>query len=116
MVIGGVDDPSTLETIACREALALAQDLQLQHMIIASDAKQVVQDINTGSRGGNGAIISEINSYSSLFQCKFTFESRRANVEAHKLAKHSLSLGLGRHVWLGQSHDLACIPQSVVFD
>ena len=39
-------------------------------------------------------------------------QSRRANIEAHKLAKHSLSLGL----WFGQPHDLACILQSVVFD
>lgn len=116
LVIGGVDDPAILEAIACREALALAEDLQVHELIIASDAKQVAADINKRSRGSNGAIISEINSYSSLFQCNFTFESRKVNVQAHKLAKHSLSLGLGRHVWFGQPHDLTCIPHVVVFD
>ena len=116
VVYNGIRDPTILETYACREALALAQDLQLQNMIVASDAKQVVQEINNRSRGVNGAIISEIHSYSSLFQCIFSFESRRANIEAHKLAKHSLSLGPGRHVWFGQPHDLTCIPQSVVLN
>lgn len=116
LVIGGVDDPATLEAITCLEALALAEDLQLQHVIIASDVKQVVLDINSSSKGSYGAIISEIHLYSSLFQCKFTYESRKVNVEAHKLAKFSLSLGLGRHVWFDQSHDPTCIPQLVVFD
>lgn len=105
LVIGGVDDPVILEAITCREALELAEDLHVHQLIIASHAKQVVADINNRSKGSNGAIISEINSYSSLFQCNFTFESREVNVEPHKLAKHSLLLGLGRHVWFGQPHD-----------
>uniref|UniRef100_A0A453HF87 RNase H type-1 domain-containing protein n=1 Tax=Aegilops tauschii subsp. strangulata TaxID=200361 RepID=A0A453HF87_AEGTS len=115
LVIGGVDDLASLETIACREALALAQDLNLNHIGIASDSKGVVGAINMGARGENGAIISEINSLASSFTCNFSFEGRAANTEAHNLAKFALSLGLGRHVWLGKPHDVRRIPLSVDF-
>ena len=47
----GVDDPATLEAMACRDALALAQDLQLQNFIVASDSKQVTGDISKASHG-----------------------------------------------------------------
>ena len=46
LVAGGVDDPFISETIACREALALAQDLSLHAVIVASDAKEVMGAIN----------------------------------------------------------------------
>jgi hypothetical protein len=36
-VIHGMSDPDTLEAIACREALALARDLALNHIHVASD-------------------------------------------------------------------------------
>ncbi|KQJ93913.2 hypothetical protein BRADI_3g07435v3, partial [Brachypodium distachyon] len=36
-VIAGINDPGTLETLACREALSLAEDLQLAHLRVASD-------------------------------------------------------------------------------
>jgi hypothetical protein len=116
LVIGGVWDPATLEAIACREAIALAEDLNLQHFVVASDCKQVVDDIARGSQGTYGVIIREIKLRSQPFQCSFTFESRAVNIEAHKLAKFSLSLAQGRHVWYGQPHDQRCIPQSVEFE
>ena len=62
-----------------------------------------------------GAIVQEINSLATSFRCTFTFESHAVNVEAQSLAKHAFSLGLGRHVWFGQSHDQPCIPQIVAF-
>lgn len=114
-MIGGVDDSAILETIACREALALAQDLQLHDLVVASDAKNVVGDVNKSCQGTNGAIIQEINRLASSFNCIFNFESRVVNIEAHRLAKHALALGLGRHVWYGQSYDQRFIPHSVEF-
>ena len=51
LVVEGVDDPASLEAMACREAMALAEDLLLNNVVIASDCKQVVSDITKGSRG-----------------------------------------------------------------
>uniref|UniRef100_A0A8I6WUB9 RNase H type-1 domain-containing protein n=1 Tax=Hordeum vulgare subsp. vulgare TaxID=112509 RepID=A0A8I6WUB9_HORVV len=111
-----MEDPKILETIACREALALAEDLNLTHVIIASNSKQAIADIKNGARGWNGSIVHEISLRATLFRCNFCFEGRDANTEAHNLAKFSLSRGPGRHVSLGQPHDLICIPPVVVFD
>lgn len=76
----------------------------------------MITDIKYGSRGSYGAVISEIINQADLLQCNFIFEGRASNLEAHSLAKYSLSLGPGRHVWYGQPHDPRCIPQHVVFD
>ena len=100
----------------CREAIALAEDLNLQQFIVASDCKQVIGDIARDSQGPYGAIIREIKLRSSPLLCNFTFKSRAVNLEAHKLAKFSLCLPPGRHVWLGQPHDQRCIPHIVEFD
>uniref|UniRef100_A0A453SLV5 RNase H type-1 domain-containing protein n=1 Tax=Aegilops tauschii subsp. strangulata TaxID=200361 RepID=A0A453SLV5_AEGTS len=115
LVVAGLEDPAILEAVACREALALAADLNLHNFVIASDSKQTVADISCGGKGRNGSIIQEINVRATLFQCNFSFEGCAANVEAHKLVKYSLSLGPGRHLWLGQPHDPSCIPPIVVF-
>lgn len=61
LVIDGVDDPATLEAIACHEAFALAGDFHLQSFVIASDSKQVAADFTSGSRGSYGAIVSGSN-------------------------------------------------------
>ena len=111
-----MDDPATLEAIACREGLALAADLHINQFVISSDAKEVVRAIHNDSNGPYGAIIKEIRVQQLSFLCNFCFEGRLNNLEAHKLAKHSLSLSPGRHVWFGQPHDLNCIPLHVVFE
>ena len=116
LVIVGVCDPATLEAIACREAIALAQDFGLQQFIVSLDCKQVIEDISKESQGPYGAIVAEINSRAIPFSCNFIFESRLVNVEAHKLARFDVSLPRGRHVWLGQPHDQVCIPPLVDFD
>ena len=82
---------------------------------MASDCKQVVEELAKGCQGFYGAVIREIRHRVSPTS-KFTFEKREANVEAHKLAKYALSLLPGRHVWLGQPHDQTCIPLSVDFE
>lgn len=116
LVIEGLDDPAILEAIACREGIALAEDLNVQNIVIACDSKQVVFDINRGSKGRYGAIVSEIIFNSTHFQCNFVFEGRAISYEAHRLAKRSLLFGLGSHVWLGQPHEQNCIPLSADFE
>ena len=71
-----ITDVAMLEAIACREGLALTEHLALHNFIIASDSKQVVNDIHKGSRRGYGAIISEIKIGASSHTCNFTFEGR----------------------------------------
>ena len=67
LVIEGIDDPATLQDVACREGIALAEDLNIQNIVIACDSKQVVFDINRGSKGRYGAIVSEIKLNSAHF-------------------------------------------------
>ena len=70
----GLTDPTTLEALACREALALAQDLSLSHVVVASDNKGVVQDINLGIGGMYATIVKENRDTVELFQqCTFIF-------------------------------------------
>ena len=69
--------------------------LNIQRFVVASYCKQVIGDIVKGNQGPYGAIITEIISRSSPLSCTFTFESRRCNFEAHKLAKFALSLAKG---------------------
>jgi hypothetical protein len=47
----GITDPATLESLACREALALAGDLALTRFVVASDTRRwwlILQERNTG--------------------------------------------------------------------
>ena len=43
--ISGITEPGILEALACREALSLAADLQLQHICIASDCLEVIKGL-----------------------------------------------------------------------
>jgi ribonuclease HI len=77
VVYTGITDPAVLEALACREALALALDLGISHLLVASDCKTVVNDISDGSMG-------------------------RYEIKAHDLARFVLSLdSSGRYLWLG---------------
>jgi hypothetical protein len=111
VVFKGVSDPPTLEALACREALALAKDVDLNRLVIASDCKQVVSDIAAGTGGQYAAIVQEINIQRLDFQdVSYTFEGRNSNKEAHSLARFALSLDHGRYLWLLQPHDIMSIP------
>ncbi|XP_044335697.1 uncharacterized protein [Triticum aestivum] len=99
---------------ACREAMALATDLLQTHIVIGSDCKETVSEINEGSGGKHGHIIREIRITSSEFQdCSFVFKGRASNTEAHSLAKHALSLSVGRHLWPLQP-PINCIPPNII--
>jgi hypothetical protein len=113
-LVSNISDPQILETIAIREALALAEDLYINKMSIASDCKVAIDAIKEGSSAAFGAIIKEIIARASNFSsCIFSHEYRISNVEAHNLAKYTLSLGFARHVWLGQTRDLVFVPTNI---
>jgi hypothetical protein len=67
VVYKGVSDPATLEALACNEALALAEDLQLSKVCVAWDAATVVQEINEGSRGCYSSIICDTEARKNKF-------------------------------------------------
>ena len=60
LVIQGLLDAATLKAIGCREALSHAEDLNLQHLHIASDCTEVVNGIRVNFGGVFGGIIREI--------------------------------------------------------
>jgi len=68
---------------------APAPNVSLYNFIIASDSKQVVNDIDRASRGGYGAIVSEIKQRALSFNCKFTIEGIVSNSDVNRLAKFS---------------------------
>lgn len=105
----------TLETLACREAQALASDVNIQRILIASDSATVIKDIAEGARGQNVTVIRELIARKDNFHaCHFMYESRRTNFEADSLAKYYVSLDFGRHVWVLQPHGLVTISTHIV--
>ena len=115
LVFRGLHNPQVLEALAVREALALSEDLYINHLLVASDCKVVVDAIRQGSSAEFGAIVEEIKTRATTFiSCSFTHEYRTSNTEAHNLAKHALSLGFGRHTWLGQPGDLLFVPMNIM--
>jgi hypothetical protein len=96
MVFHGITDPPSLEALACREALALTEDLSLERIIVASNCKQVVDDISEDTWGQYASIVKEINSNRLAFNhVLFTSEMRESNKDAHNLARFALGLALG---------------------
>lgn len=118
-VIGfpNIGDPTTLEALAVRESLALSKDLNLQHIRVASDCKEVVDKIKRGGAARYGAIVQEIKHDSNVFiSCNIVHEFRSSNFEVHNLAKHALSFGAGRPVWLGQPDGLPFVPVNILMN
>lgn len=60
LVIHGLSDAEIVEAIACREGLALASDLMVQHFRLASDNVNVIRGIKEGEMTAHGHIIREI--------------------------------------------------------
>jgi ribonuclease HI len=60
LVTQGITDPETMEAIACREGLALASDLAIRRLRLASDNINVVRSIRGEGKGTYGHIVQEI--------------------------------------------------------
>ena len=97
-----------MEVVACREGLALASDLGLQSFRIASDCANVVRSLLGEGFGRYGPIVREINVRRSFMRAEFVHEGRKSNVDAHLLARSSVNLSIGRHVWFLEPPDGVC--------
>jgi ribonuclease HI len=106
----GVTDPETMEALACREGLALAFDLNVRRLRLASDCANVVRAIKAGSElVSYGKVVHEVVESGKLFQSvEFVFERRSSNKDAHNLARGSVHSAVGRHVWFLNPPDGVC--------
>ena len=96
----GINGVPTLEALACREALALAKDLDISRVLVSSNCAMVINDIETNQGGRHATIIQETRaSKLDFLECDFMYERRSRNYKANSIAKFSLSLGVGRRVW-----------------
>jgi ribonuclease HI len=85
--IQGIADPPTLEAIACREAIALAQDLNLQQITVATDSSTVVNDMVRPYVGRYSTMIPEIKELLVPFsEITSRHENRASNCEVHRLS------------------------------
>jgi hypothetical protein len=95
-------NPATLEAMSCNEDLALAEDLNLQRIRIASDSMELIKNIE-GSFCPYSIILREIEIRKNKFYLvSFVHEGRSTNQDAHNLVRSALSLYYGRRVWLLQ--------------
>jgi ribonuclease HI len=109
LVLEGCADPETVEVMACREGLALASDLDLQTLQVASDCVNAVRNIHGEGFGRYGPIVWEINSWIGSFtKVEFIHEGRRSNVDAHCLARSSVNFLVGIYVWFVAPPDGIC--------
>ena len=107
----GVTHPGCLEAMACREALALVEDLYVGDVTVASDCMEVVKGLQERSMGLFGHVLREVADTSRLRGgVTFCHEGRSSNHEAHTLARLATSLPAGRHVWLGVRPDGLNLP------
>lgn len=84
ITVNYISCPETLEAMAIREALALAEDLYVWKIHVASDCKVVVDGVKQGSSAEYGAILHEIIEHPVPFlSCNIVHEFRSSNIEAH---------------------------------
>ena len=95
--------PEVAEAMAYREGLALATDLSLQKIRIATDCANVVMNIHGPGMGLYGHIIRE-----NFQVVNFIHENRKSNEDAHRLARSSVYDMPGRFVWFLSTPDGGC--------
>jgi ribonuclease HI len=85
--IRGINDPAVLEAIACREAMALAEDLYERKVTMATDCLSVVNNMEQAYDGPYIMVINEVKARAkTLSEVTFRHENRASNSEAHNLA------------------------------
>ena len=90
------------EVLALEQGILLAQDLQLTHVMIESDASNVINAVNDSALGTPfGHIIQDIIQAKETFAfCSFRHLNRASNYAAHELALFARRNG-SHHLWKG---------------
>jgi ribonuclease HI len=97
LVMAGQSDPETMEAVACREGLTLASDLGLYSFRVASDCANAVWTNCPGDK-----------CWKEFPRADFIFEGQKSNFDTHILARSSVNLSIGRHVWFLEPPDGVC--------
>ena len=114
VVSQGITDPETMKVLAFREGLALANDLGLHRVRLASECTNAVRSIKQTTRGVYGQIIKEIREDVAAFhEMDFVHERREANHTAHVLARSTLCSSIGRQVWFFDPPEGVCNSYSM---
>jgi hypothetical protein len=104
-----------MEAVACGKVLALASDLGLQRLRIASDCLNLMKSIRGTGMGPYGQIIQEIKARSLVFGLvKFAHESRKLNMDVGSLTKSSICESSGRFVWFLNRREGVCNSYSSI--
>jgi hypothetical protein len=73
----GISDPASLESIACREALALATDLHIAKGVIFSDSLEVINSLKNKNLTRYASVLTEIAPWREDFvEIMFTRENK----------------------------------------
>lgn len=117
VVIEGMIQPEVLEAMAVREAFALADDLYVKKLHITTDCIATTTHLRAEYRGPSAVVINDIKEKLKEYdEVQLEHEGRESNIDAHILAKASVSLILGRHVWLLNPPDFTCIQTFVLVE
>jgi ribonuclease HI len=91
LVVAGVSSPEIAKAMAGREGLALARDLGMQMIMIASDCANVVRSIQGPGMALYGHIVREIKAeVMSFTKANFVHEGMNSNGNACRLARSSI--------------------------
>ena len=97
------------EVLALRERLALANDLSLSRVRMASDCANTVWGMTGSTSSVYGHIVKELKEGAAAFQMmEIVHERRDANFDAHTLARSTLFSSTGRYVWFSDPPDGVC--------
>jgi ribonuclease HI len=80
VVLSGQVAAETVEALACREAIALARDINARRVRVASDCSNVIASIEEGTRGVYALITMELRDAKRDFEeLSFCHERRGSN-------------------------------------
>ena len=105
----GISDLETMEVLALREGLALANDLSLSRVRMASDCANAVRGMAGSTSGVYGQIVNDLKEGAAAFQMmEIVHEQRDANFDTHTLTRSTLFSSTGQYVWFSDPPDNMC--------
>ncbi|KAK1699140.1 hypothetical protein QYE76_015837 [Lolium multiflorum] len=99
VVLPGKTDAETLEALACREALSLAQDINARRIRVASDCLNVVRSTNQGTMGAYAHVVREFKETARELDEVVVVHEARGRIEQEELAGEAHVLSFSAKAW-----------------